>query len=83
MSDVNETTGTTPARKRRFGPGQIIALVILILLVVFVAANTQKVKVHFLVATVHAPLYQVLAAMAVVGALIMSLVQLRRRHHRN
>lgn len=82
MTDVNETAGTAPAKQRRFGPRQILGLVILVLLVVFVAANTQKVKVHFLVTTVHAPLYQVLAAMAVVGALIMLLVQFRRRHHR-
>ncbi len=82
MSDVNETTSAAPARERRFGPRQILGLVILVLLVVFVAVNTQKVKVHFLVTTVHAPLYQVLAAMALVGALIVLLVQFRRRHHR-
>ena len=73
-------TNATPAKQRRFGPRQIIALVVLVLLVVFVAINTQKVKVHFLVATVHAPLYEVLAAMAIVGALIVLLVQFRRRH---
>lgn len=82
MSDVNETTSTAPAKERRFGPRQILGLIILVLLVVFVAANTQKVKVHFLVTSVHAPLYQVLAAMAVVGALIVLLGQLRRRRHR-
>ncbi len=82
MSDVNESSSTAPAKERRFGPRQILALIILVLLVVFVAANTQKVKVHFLVTTVNAPLYQVLAAMAVVGALIVLLVQFRRRHHR-
>lgn len=82
MSDVNNTSAA-PAKERRFGPRQILALVILVVLVVFVAANTQKVKVHFLVTTVHAPLYQVLAAMAVIGALIVLLVQFRRRHHRS
>jgi uncharacterized integral membrane protein len=47
---------------------------------VFVAINTQKVKVHLLFTTVHAPLYQVLAATAVLGALFVLLVQFRRRH---
>ena len=73
-------TNSAPAKSRRFGPRQIIGLIVLAVLIVFVAINTQKVKVHFLVATVHAPLYQVLAAMAIVGALIVLLVQFRRRH---
>jgi uncharacterized integral membrane protein len=81
MSELNDTnTAPAPAKQRRIGPRQILALVVLALLVVFVAINTQKVKVHLLFTTVHAPLYQVLAAMAVVGALIVLLVQFRRRH---
>lgn len=60
---------------KRFGP----SLVLLILLVWFVLANSQEVEVNFFFVTAQAPLIVVLIATALVGALITILLQRRRR----
>ncbi|MGI8709706.1 MAG: lipopolysaccharide assembly protein LapA domain-containing protein [Acidimicrobiales bacterium] len=66
------------------GAGDIARLVpaaiLLVILVLFVVANTQKVEVDFLFADTEAPLIVVLLATAVVGAVLVGLVKFRRRH---
>lgn len=55
------------------------ALVLAVVVVVFALANTQKTEVDFVVADTRAPLFLVLLATAMVGALIASLVRFRRK----
>lgn len=52
--------------------------VLLILLIAFGFANTEKTEIDFLFTTTEAPLVLVLAATAVVGAIIAALIRWRR-----
>lgn len=58
------------------------AFVLVVVLVVFSLANTQRTRVDLVVTDVRAPLVLVLLATAVLGALISALVRFRRRHSR-
>lgn len=60
---------------KQYGPPAVL----LILLVWFVLANSQSVEVNIFFVTVSAPLVVVLLATAIVGALIMLLIQRRGR----
>ncbi len=60
---------------KQYGPPAVL----LILLVWFVLANSQSVEVNIFVVTVNAPLVVVLLATAIVGALIMLMIQRRGR----
>ena len=60
---------------KQYGPPAVL----LILLVWFVLANSQSVEVNIFFVTVSAPLVVVLLATAIVGALIMLLLQRRNR----
>ena len=60
---------------KQYGPPAVL----LILLVWFVLANSQSVEVNIFFVTVSAPLVVVLLATAIVGALIMLLIQRRNR----
>lgn len=70
--------------QRAVGAGDIARLVpvavLLVILVLFVVANTQKVKIDFLFTETKLPLIIVLLATAVVGAVMAALVKLRRKH---
>src|SRR5581483_10100490 len=99
-----EATGTpAPSREgeRQRGPERpgrtrtsaafkalILALVVLILLLVFILENTQRVKVSYFGATGHLPLGVALLLAAVGGAIITAsvggarIVQLRRQARR-
>lgn len=57
------------------------AAVLLIILVLFVVANTQKVTIDFLFTEKKLPLILVLLGTAVIGALMASLIKFRRRHN--
>ena len=54
------------------------AAVLLVVLVLFVANNTQKTKINFLVTDVQLPLVVVLLVTAVVGGAITELLRFRR-----
>jgi uncharacterized integral membrane protein len=56
----------------------IAGAVLLVLLVLFVVANTDKTKIDFLVTDVDLPLILVLAVTAVLGALVYELFRFRR-----
>ena len=82
MSTNQPGTGTAGKPKsdgmallKQYGPPAVL----LILLVWFVLANSQSVEVNIFFVTVSAPLVVVLLATAIVGALIMLLVQRRGR----
>jgi uncharacterized integral membrane protein len=83
MSDpqLNDTSAVEPKQKRRISPRLVLGLIFLVLLVVFLAENTRKVKIRFLAPEVKAPLYLALLVAAVVGALAALLIQ-HRRHKR-
>lgn len=53
-------------------------VVLLIVLVAFGFANTEKTEINFLFTKTEAPLILVLAATAVVGAVIAALIRWRR-----
>lgn len=73
MADENEG-GTSTGDLVRLVPPAILLIVV----VAFALANTQKVKVDFLFTETDAPLILVLLATAVVGAIIAALVRWRR-----
>jgi uncharacterized integral membrane protein len=67
-----------PARSRKETARLAVGALLLVLLVLFVVANTRKTKIDFLVADVELPLILVLAVTAVVGAAIYQLFRFRR-----
>ncbi len=66
----------------KVGPREIAAVVFLVLFLVFLAENSRKVKIRFLIPEVQAPLYFALLIAALVGAVVALLVQSRRNHRR-
>ena len=56
------------------------AIVLVIAVVAFALANTEKTEVNFLFTETEAPLILVLLATAVVGALIGALLRRQRKH---
>ena len=56
------------------------AAVLLVILIVFATANSQKTTVDLIFTETSAPLALVLLVTAVLGALIASLVRFQRRH---
>ena len=76
------TPAATPAEKKRaVSTGQILAGLLLILVVVFIAENSRKVKIRLIFPEVTAPLYVAILIAAVLGGVIGAL--LRYRRHRN
>lgn len=68
-------------KKRAVSTGQILAGLLLILVVVFIAENSRKVKIRLIFPEVTAPLYVAILIAAVLGGIIGAL--LRYRRHRN
>jgi uncharacterized integral membrane protein len=65
---------------RRIKPKHVAAFVVIVLFVIFMAENFRKVPIRFIGPQVHAPLILALLVSAVLGALVVLLVQrLRRR----
>ena len=59
----------------------VLVVAVIALFVVFVAANTNKVTVHYVVGEAHGvPLIVVAVGSAIVGALVSALIRFRRRH---
>jgi uncharacterized integral membrane protein len=73
--------GGTPAEppKRRISARLIIGLILLVLLVIFCAENTRKVRMRLIGPEVQAPLYLPLLIAAVAGVLIGLMIRRRRR----
>jgi uncharacterized integral membrane protein len=69
--------GTTQRSKKEIAR-LALGAVLLVLLVLFIVANTDKTKIEFLVTDVELPLVLVLAITAVVGAAVFELFRFRR-----
>ncbi len=67
------------ARRSPFLRRHLLALVLLAAAVVFILENTRKVHVRMFGPDVTAPLWEVLTATLVAGALILGLLRRRRR----
>ena len=66
--------------RSRIKPKHVAAFVVIVLFVVFMVENMRKVPIRFIGPQVHAPLILALLVSAVLGALVVLLVQrLRRR----
>lgn len=69
-----------PGWRSKIKPKHVAAAVVVILLVIFMLENQRKVPIRFIGPEVHAPLILALLVSAVLGALVVLLVQrLRRR----
>lgn len=76
------TTPATSKKKRNVSVGQILAGVLLVLVVVFIAENTRNVPIRFIAGPeVDVPVYLALLIAAVVGALVGSLMRFRRKRN--
>ncbi len=69
------------AGQKGFIARHLLALVILVVAVVFVAENTHKVRIRAIVPWVTVPQWEALAITLVAGMLILSLVKRRRHRH--
>lgn len=74
--------GSGASSRRHLGGGAIATIVGVVLLVVFVAQNSQDVKFDFLFWGVQIPIWLLSLLMAGVGALIAYGVGVVRRHRR-
>lgn len=72
------TSGATTGEKLKW----VVSAVLVVLIVLFAAANTEKRQVDYLVDSAEVPLIWVMLGSAVVGAVIAALLR-RRRHHRS
>lgn len=78
MSEPREAV-PQPRAARRIGARQVIGLILLVVLIVFLAENTRKVKIRFIGPEVQAPLLLALLVSALLGALATLVIQRRRR----
>jgi len=77
------TESSAPKRNRSRDAQLIIVTLLMVLLLWFVIANTQKVNVHFWVVTANVSLIVVILLSAALGALSTLLVGLVRHHARS
>jgi uncharacterized integral membrane protein len=68
--------------RSRLGGGAIASLIGVVLLVIFIAQNTERIRLHFLVWHFSWPLWLFTIVTAVVGALIWFGLGVMRRHRR-
>jgi uncharacterized integral membrane protein len=81
---VAPPTSTEPPReRRRISARAVLVVLLLAVAVVFAVENTRTVTVRLIGPEVKAPLYLVIVASMVLGALIGGLVLFRRRHRHN
>ena len=73
---------TPPAQGRRLGTGAIASLTGLGLLLVFMIQNTQRVRLDFLFWSFTWPLWLLIVASALLGALVWLGLGVMRRHRR-
>ncbi len=69
-------------RPRRLTGGAITSLAGVVLLVIFVVQNTEKIRLHFLVWTFTWPLWLYTILAAVFGAIVWFGLGVMRRHRR-
>jgi lipopolysaccharide assembly protein A len=87
-SDRAEPTHPAPTRLSAIWTAVVVAVVLLIALIIFIAENTQQTKINFLWAHGSGPTAVVMLIAAVAGAVIVivagiaRIIQLRRRQHR-
>ncbi|MGW1201109.1 DUF1049 domain-containing protein [Streptomyces sp. NPDC002536] len=60
-------------------PSRVVVLAVLVLLLVFVLENTQRLTIRLIVPEVTAPLWLTLVAMLVIGWVLGRFVHVRRR----
>jgi uncharacterized integral membrane protein len=66
--------------RSRIKPKHVAAFVVIVLFVIFMVENQRKVRIRFIGPEVHAPLILALLVSAVLGALVVLVIQrLRRR----
>jgi|APCry1669192269_1035402.scaffolds.fasta_scaffold24564_2 uncharacterized integral membrane protein len=76
---MSHSNGVRPKRDTKHDVGLVSITLAAVLLIWFVAANTQKVQVHFWVFTAHASLISVILISAVLGALLSFLIARARK----
>jgi uncharacterized integral membrane protein len=76
-------TAEPPQQRRRIPARAVLVVLLVALAVVFAVENTRKVTVRIIGPEVKAPLYLVIVASMVLGALIGALASFRRRHRHN
>jgi uncharacterized integral membrane protein len=80
--DPVRTDPDSPPAKRPGGgldSKSVAAGLVAMLIIVFAATNTQKVKINFVVASTHASLIVVIAISVILGVLLAATVGRRRR----
>jgi uncharacterized integral membrane protein len=77
--------GAPPAKRSGGGldSKSVAAGLVAMLIIVFAATNTQKVKINFVVASTHASLIVVIAISVILGVLLAATVGRRRRKRRS
>jgi uncharacterized integral membrane protein len=81
MPSYGQTPAPEPPARRTVSPRLVVGLVLVVISVIFIVENTQKVKVRFLVPRVSAPLWLALVVTFLLGALVGWLWS-RRAHRR-
>ena len=84
MTDYQDdlTAPAHPARSKKETAKLAAGAVLLVLLVLFVVANTRKTEIDFLVAEVDLPLVIVLLVTAVIGGAITELLRFARNRRK-
>ena len=75
---MSSTAPPAGENKPGVSPRVIAALVLLVVVVVFAAINTQQVRVHWAVTTTRAPLVLVIVVSGLIGAALGAIVRHRR-----
>jgi uncharacterized integral membrane protein len=82
VRDVQQTNAAQPKAKRRLGAGAIASICGLALLLIFMIQNHDDVSLNFLVWGFRLPLWLVILASAVLGAIVWVGLGVLRRHRR-
>ena len=69
---------TSGRRLPAITPGQLLAGVLVVLAVVFIVQNRDRVRINFFTIDVSAPVWLMLTVMVLVGVLIGALIRRRR-----
>ncbi len=76
------TSPSTPAKQRAGVPVKVVvALVLLVLAVIFLALNTQQTRINYAFGHADAPLWIIFLILLAVGFVAGVLVSFRRSHH--
>lgn len=75
---ANNPSSSTPVKRKGPSARTILAVVLAILAIVFIAENHQKVRIRVIVPVVSIPVWAALAAMFIIGGACGLLVARRR-----